>query len=44
MEFTGIDKPESLKNVRDIVYAINLYLTGDNGANNITINVGEIED
>lgn len=44
MEFTGIDKPESLKNVRDIVYALNLYLTGDNGANNITMNVGEIED
>lgn len=44
MEFTGIDKPESLKNVRDIVYALNLYLTGDDGANNITMKVGEIED
>lgn len=44
MNFTGIDKPESLKNVRDIVYALNLYLTGDDGGNNITMNVGEIED
>lgn len=44
MNFTGINKPESLKNVRNIVYALNLYLTGDNGANNIIMNVGEIED
>lgn len=44
LQFTGINKPDSLKHVRDIVYALNLYLTGNDGANNITMNVGEIED
>ena len=33
----NINKPESFNKTPDILYALNMYLSGDDGANNITI-------